>query len=313
MLPHDTYGRDWGLFIGEKLPYILGSNLAGTVVKTGEGVSGFQTGDSIFGLSSLFSPTPDQAGLQEYAILDTDAVAKTPAGFTHDQVATLPVNIGTSWIALFGETGIGFPAPFSNEAKTFDYKSQTLVVLGAGASNGKFAVQFAALAGIGKIIAIAGPGSKDELLAMGATHFVDRHLSVEDLAKEVHSITGADGVTHMYHCHGHDYILDAALLPANKPSSLQSVHPIVEPEARGEGAKLTSARPLCKAVFVEASNEGLAPYKEQFWAQVPKWLEEGKLRPGKYRVIEGLEEVEEINRTLDGYHEGMGTQAVVHP
>ena len=31
VLPHDTYGRDAGLFISHKLPYILGTNLAGVV------------------------------------------------------------------------------------------------------------------------------------------------------------------------------------------------------------------------------------------------------------------------------------------
>ncbi|KAK5169541.1 uncharacterized protein LTR77_005517 [Saxophila tyrrhenica] len=69
LLPHDAYCRDRGIFIGHKLPFVLGSSIAGTVVEAGPDVNSFNSGDRVFGTSNLQHPTPDQAGLQEYAIL----------------------------------------------------------------------------------------------------------------------------------------------------------------------------------------------------------------------------------------------------
>ena len=269
----------------------------------------FALGDSIFGLSNLWAPSPDQAGLQQYAVLNVRASALTPSGFSHDQVVTLPVNLTTAWIALFGEAGLGLRSPFSSKDGAGDAAPQTVIVLGAGASNGKFAVQLASLAGVRNIIAVAGSSSKDDLLSMGATRVVDRQLSIDDIAKEIRGLVGEQDATHIYHCHGFDYKLDIALLPTETKSFLQSVHPVDDEE----GEKLKAARPLCEAAMVEGSNVGLAPYVDEFWAAVPKWLSKGKVRPGSYRVIEGLEKVDEINDGLDGYRDGgKGAQFVVH-
>lgn len=286
---------------------MLGSNVAGKVELVGEGVSSFTIGDSVFGMSSFVSAVPDQAGLQEYAVLAADAVAKTPAGFSDNQVATLPVNVVTALMALFGSTGLGFPSPLLREKSTLEHAPHNLIILGAGASNGRFAVQLAALAGICNIIAIAGPDNKDDLLSMGATHVVNRHLEIDCIVQEIHGLVGKQGATHIYHCHGYNYNLDIALLPPGKHSFLQSVHPVDDEE----GLKLKTARPLCKATMIECSNEGLAPHVAGFWAALPRWLCQGKVRPASYRVIHGLEKVDEINAALDGYREGRGPQVVV--
>jgi NADPH2:quinone reductase len=64
VLPHDAYGRDYGLFIGDKLPFVLGSSLAGIVERLGpESDSTFGIGDHVFGISDVTCLTPDQAGL----------------------------------------------------------------------------------------------------------------------------------------------------------------------------------------------------------------------------------------------------------
>jgi hypothetical protein len=45
----------------------------------------------------------------------------------------------------------------------------------------------------------------------------------------------------------------------------------------------------------------LKPYQQEFWRSVTKWLEEGDIGPPEYDVVEGLDDVEGINRALDGY------------
>lgn len=82
VLPHDTFGRDAGLFIGEKLPWILGTNLGGVVHEVGSPETPYSVGDRVFGHASVFYPTSDMAGLQEYALLDVQhGLAKIPYSF----------------------------------------------------------------------------------------------------------------------------------------------------------------------------------------------------------------------------------------
>ncbi len=102
------------MFFGEKLPWVLGSSIAGVVEEAGPGVIAFKPGDRVFGISNLGHPTPDQAGLQQYAILQADSIGHVSDSFsfTDDQLATLPINMATMAIALFtSRLGFGFPAP----------------------------------------------------------------------------------------------------------------------------------------------------------------------------------------------------------
>jgi NADPH:quinone reductase-like Zn-dependent oxidoreductase len=93
--------------------------------------SSFQVGDHVFGISNMTSPTSDQAGLQQYAILQTDSIALVPGSITDDQAATFPVNIATVAITLFTKDfGFDFPAPL--EDKPFDLTDDPIVILGAG-------------------------------------------------------------------------------------------------------------------------------------------------------------------------------------
>lgn len=174
MLPHDSYSREFGLFVGEKLPWVLGANIAGEVTELGPGMSKAKIGDHIFGLENIAARVPDGGGLQEYVLLDEDALAKVPDGFTDDQVVTLPINAVTSFMAFFyTEFGFNFPAPWTEEGSTFDFSSESVVIIAAGSNVGKLGVQFAKLAGVGKIICVAGLSNTDELKNYGATHFID--------------------------------------------------------------------------------------------------------------------------------------------
>lgn len=102
--------------------------------------------------------------------------------------------------------------------------------------------------------------------------------------------------------------LATALVPKTGPSTILTVHPIEQPE------NITKERPESKAVFVEGSSSNLAPYEKEFWQHAPEWLRNGSIHPSPYRVIGGLEEVDEINAVLDGYMTAKGgLQAIVHP
>lgn len=308
VLPHDTYGRDWGLLIDQKLPAVLGSNIAGVIEHVGAGVN-FQLGERVFGMSNLDSSSSDQAGLQEYAILEANAVGKIPEGFSDEQVVTLPINLVTSWIALFTDSGLDIPSPFALNTGS-NYDSVSIAILGGGTNVGQFAVQLARNAGIGKIIVIAGPSNQDRLMAMGATSVIDRHESREAIARQIQNLTGSNGGTLLYNCATLDVDLANLILSPDRPSKLRSLMPIEEADAE----KLKSQRPLCDASFLaDVTNEKLQPYAEKFWQELTRWLTDGKILPTDYQTIEGLEKVKEINEALDGYGDFVraGPQTIV--
>ena len=293
MLPHDTKGRDWGLIIGQRHEKILGSNVAGIIESVGSGATSVAKGDRVFGISSIKGTNSDQAGLQQYAILDETAIAQSPAGFSEEQVVTLPINVVTSWVVLFSEAGFGFPAPLSKEAKSFDYAAKSIVIIGGGSNVGKFAVQLAAIAGIGKIVAIAGASNKNALMKMGATHVIDRREVPGEIAAQVEEALGAQGATYVYDCVNNTAAAAISVLPSTKPSVLRNISFIGGEEAE----KLKSQRPLCDARFLQCFND------EEFWKHVGTWMVERKLLPTEFGVIEGLERVGEINEALDGYRD----------
>jgi NADPH2:quinone reductase len=146
--PHDQKARDTGLLIANNLPGIVTSDVTGTVVALGPGVDKYKVGDRILshaGLSSTFN----QSGLQEYAVNDIQAGFKIPDLISDDEAATLPTNIIAPLVGHFDDkSGVGIPAPWTEAAKTFDYKGTTLLIIGGGSNCGRFAVQLAKLADI---------------------------------------------------------------------------------------------------------------------------------------------------------------------
>ncbi|KAK5720469.1 hypothetical protein LTR17_014945 [Elasticomyces elasticus] len=309
LLPHDAYAREFGLFVGEKLPWVLGINIAGQVVQAGTLVQSVKVGDHVFGLGDLSGPIPDQGGLQEFCLMNEDAITTVPEGFTDDEVATLPVNAVTSFIALFTGFGFDFPAPWTTKGRALGLGSESIVILAAGSNAGKLAVQFAKMAGIGLIICVAGLNNTAELESFGATHVIDRHLSQEEIVSRIHGITGKDNATRVYDCYSFEYDLALDILPSTIPSTLVTLHTI-----RGaEADKVKIRRPLVEAGIVPCSNKNLAPYVEDFWKHLVVGLQKGTLRPTAFQVIEGLD-VDQINTALDLYASAKPQkQVVVHP
>jgi NADPH:quinone reductase-like Zn-dependent oxidoreductase len=80
---------DWalcsGLFAGE-LPRVIGLEVSGTIDLLGDGVTGIDIGDPVFGPGPFTGPT---AGASEHAVLDT--WFPRPAGLDLVDAAALPM------------------------------------------------------------------------------------------------------------------------------------------------------------------------------------------------------------------------------
>ncbi|KAJ6119355.1 GroES-like protein [Penicillium sp. IBT 18751x] len=295
--PHDAKCRDWGLFIKDVLPTPLAADIAGVVTSVGQNVTQFKEGDHIFGQALL--PNPDSAGLQEYAILDTKFSAKVPSGFTDAQAASLPTNYVTAAVALFDKTCLGLPAPWDPAAKSFDYKSTSLLILGGGSNCGKFSIQLAALAGIGTIITIAGLRGAADLKALGATHVIDRTKSPAEIAAEVREITGDNLI----------YAIDTINPPESQFIGVEALSNSktgklarLLPTGPFDETKLSKKSAGYEVLNVFGSSNGRPDTGIPLWERVTGWIEEGKIKPLGYQAIKF--DLDAVNKTLDGYSNG---------
>lgn len=141
---------DWalcgGLFAGD-LPRGVGLEAAGTVDALGEGVSGVEVGDPVFGPVPFRGPS---AGASDVALLDV--WFPRPAGLAPVAAAALPMATETGYRGI-DSLGVR--------------RGCTVLVHGAGTTVGYAAVQIALGRGA-RVIATAGSTYADALSALGA-------------------------------------------------------------------------------------------------------------------------------------------------
>ena len=135
-----------GLYPGD-LPRGVGLEVAGTVDAIGEGVTGVQLGDAVFGPAPFTGPT---AGAADHAVLDI--WFPRPPALDPAAAAALPMAVETAQLGL-DLLGI---TPGTN-----------LLVSGGGATTGFAAVQLARRIGA-RVITTAGPTHAEALQATGA-------------------------------------------------------------------------------------------------------------------------------------------------
>jgi NADPH:quinone reductase-like Zn-dependent oxidoreductase len=122
-----------------------GSDLAGIVAETGDGVTGFSTGDEVIGW------TDDRASQAEYVLAEAGKLVAKPAGVSWAVAGALPVAGFTAYAAVRAVA----LAP-----------GDTLIVSGAAGGVGSIAVQLARRAGA-TVIGLASPANHEWLASHG--------------------------------------------------------------------------------------------------------------------------------------------------
>lgn len=297
--PLDQKLRDQGLFnLGASLPAVVSLDLVGIVVKHGPNVSPstFPIGSHVF--SQGIMGAWHLGGLQEYTLIDARYAALVPSRISDTDAALFPINAATSFIALFGDSGLGIPFPPSSG---FDYKSQSILIIGGGSNCGKLAIQMARIVGIGCIITTASPAREEELKRYGATHVIDRHASESEIKKQIQDLVG-DELVYVYDTMtSGDHSFAASLLSNTKNGIL--AHLLL-----GKVSEDVLSRK--KGGFEEKQIFGSAAAHpklgELFWKLYPEWIESGKVEVFESKVIEGLD-VKKVNEALDEYRDGTAT------
>lgn len=125
-----------------------GDDIAGTIHSVGEGVHEFKKGDRVIAFHEMRTPGGSYA---EYSLAWAHTTALLPPTTSFQEGATIPLAALTAAVGLYAADRLNLPQPWTPTTK-----STPLLVYGAGAAVGSFAIQLAKKSNIHPIIAVAG-------------------------------------------------------------------------------------------------------------------------------------------------------------
>jgi NADPH:quinone reductase-like Zn-dependent oxidoreductase len=173
--PTDTFVRNGARAAQQQVdppPYIPGMDAAGVIDEIGEGTeTDLQIGDRVM---AIVVPSGSHGAYSESLVLPAASVAKAPAGSSHAEASTLPMNGLTALLSL---DLLGLQP------------GQTLAVTGAAGAYGGYVVQLAKAAGL-QVIADASEADEQLVKELGADVVVRRG---DDVAARIRQVV-PDGV-----------------------------------------------------------------------------------------------------------------------
>jgi NADPH:quinone reductase-like Zn-dependent oxidoreductase len=153
------------------LPFILGTDVAGSVVEVGPGVTRFQPGDRVVGLAAGLikaSNRSSECGFQEYTVLRTNLTSSIPASLSYESACVLPLGLSTAACALFQKDYLALPFPSLSPTSS----GKTVLIWGGSTSVGCNAIQLAVSAGY-EVISTSSPKNHLYLKQLGASECYD--------------------------------------------------------------------------------------------------------------------------------------------
>jgi NADPH:quinone reductase-like Zn-dependent oxidoreductase len=152
--PWDALIREGKSIVNSPLPVTLGSDLSGVIEVLGSGVTQFQPGDEVYGVTNA----EFIGAYAEFALASSKTVARKPGGLSFTEAASAPVVAVTAWQMLFDYA----------QAKP----EQTVLIHGAGGNVGGYAVQLASQAGL-HVFATASADDAPYVRSLGVATVID--------------------------------------------------------------------------------------------------------------------------------------------
>ncbi len=148
-----------------RFPATLGGDFSGIVAEVGEGVSGYEKGDEIYGQASIVR---DGSGsFAEFASAGADTVAHKPVKTNYVEAAALPLTGASAWQALVDHIGLS--------------RGKKILIHGGAGGIGSIAIQLARHLGAYVATTVS---AKDMQYAreLGANEVIDyKNQSFEDM------------------------------------------------------------------------------------------------------------------------------------
>ncbi|RXW11342.1 hypothetical protein EST38_g14513 [Candolleomyces aberdarensis] len=286
-------------------PSILGSDIAGEVVELGEGATGFAIGDRVL-FQGIYNDN-SHAGFQQYTTADVNTLAKIPSGISYDEAASVPLALTTAWVGFYNESpnGLGFDAP-TNAAARGKYSDTPIIVIGGASSVGQLTVQTAKLSGFNPIITTASSKHAEFLKSLGATHVLDRNVSLAGLKESIQSITEKPVkiVVDTISSEETQTLGFNLLAPGGQIALNQSAIGLIKEAAPKENKSL---------VGILALKQGYFELVQEMWTHVTKFLQDRDIQPNRVEVLpKGLDGVVEGLKRLEE-NRVSGVKLVVRP
>ncbi|HZF58152.1 MAG TPA: quinone oxidoreductase [Rubrobacter sp.] len=179
----DTMRRRNQYVVSQDLPFVPGSEVAGTVAEVGEGVENVSVGDRAVTLLGT-------GGYAEYAVAPARNLIPIPEGLDFDQAAAIPLQGLTAYHCIKTSGALE--------------EGETVLVHAAAGGVGTLAVQMARLLGAGTIIATASSDEKLDLArSLGADVLID--YTEETWPERVREATEGEGADVILEMVGSDF------------------------------------------------------------------------------------------------------------
>ena len=301
--PVDYYQRDFGFPPVPVYPAIVGSDVAGLVVKVGTNVTnGPPVGSRVTALASSYyqNGSPDHGAFQKYVLAPAETVVELPNTLSFEEGAICPLAVLT---ALSGWTTIGLSIDTSYAAQD----KQAVLIWGGASSVGSFVVQSAHLMGF-RVYVTAGHKNHEYMKKLGADVVFD--YSANDVVTQIVDTVHKDGVT-LRTAYG---VVDGSLQPTldilkstkgDKIAKVAYAPPLLPGAPTLEGVETTFVQPPA-----DATERKEHMYK-CFHGWLRKGLTAGTVVPSPRMQVEagGLQG---LNKALDTLKAGVsGTKIVV--
>jgi NADPH:quinone reductase-like Zn-dependent oxidoreductase len=280
--PTDVQAFDLNLFGNGA---VLGCDFAGKVERLGKDVTKVTEGDIIAGLI-WGGEVKGLGAYSEYTKAHESICFKVPKSISLAEAATIPLASLTAWLAFFSKDSLNIDR---NKSDT------TVLIWGGSSSVGQYAIQIATILGF-NIITTCSPHSFDLVKSFGATHVFD--YSDPDVVKSIKDVAPSL-----------KYVFDTI---GKETSSAKASEAIDE-----NGGTLCTVRPdksftenvtkqtKVTPVLVWTAFNRVIQYKKasfpaseddhklgaEFNEKLPGWINEGKIKPNKPKVLGGLDAI----------------------
>ncbi|ASU37322.1 quinone oxidoreductase [Herbaspirillum sp. meg3] len=178
-----------------QLPAVLGIDMAGVVEAIGAGVSGFNIGDEVYGMTGGVGSV--QGSLAQFAAVDADLLAHKPSNIAMRDAAALPLIFITAWEGLVDRAHVR--------------AGHKVLVHGGAGGVGHIAVQIAIAFGA-DVYATGSAEQRDIITGYGATFIDYRSATVDEYVQQY---TDGEGFDIVYDTVG-GATLDASFIAARR-------------------------------------------------------------------------------------------------
>ncbi|KAI0094316.1 GroES-like protein [Irpex rosettiformis] len=252
---------------------VEGNDVAGYVVKVGEGVTEFKGGERVAAFTKMMTQDPKSGAYIQYSVAPASTTFPIPESTSFEEAATLPLALATAFLGLFKR--LALPETSSGESKG-------VIINGASSSVGAFAVQLAKRAGL-FVIGVAG-SSKDYATSLGADIIVDyRENRGEALADALVKASSGHQISHVFDAVSQDgsTLLLARVLVKISPNGKGKVTYVLfltDEESKQLPAGIEAEQTAVSTAYGEDEE-----FAARWYRQVGQWLAPSATNPAPFQ------------------------------